>query len=166
VLKLPEARITHSTSRRLRIKIPSKKGNTKYFVSLQRKFSECDRVQTVKANALTASVLFFHDCDTRNISKFGEEKCLFRIEKQGTKRTVLTKRIRNSFQDLNTRTKSLTGGELDLPSVAFVSLLSMSIYQIIRGNFYAPAWYTCSWYAVNLAFRSSDNKDTNDIEEE
>ena len=156
MIKLPEARITHSISGRLRIKIPSKKGDTSYFESLEQKFSGCDEVQKVEANALTAGVLLLHDADIKDISKFAEENRLFEIESLGLERTPLVKRIRSGFEDLNRRTKKLTGSELDLPSAGFVSLLSLSIYQIARGNFFAPAWYTSLWYALNIVFKSSD----------
>jgi hypothetical protein len=157
VLKLPEAGITHTISGRLRIKIPSKKGNNSYFESLEQKLFICDGVQSVKTNAVTASVLLFHDVDINSISKFAEKNRLFKIQKLGSERTLLVNRIRNSFDDLNRRTKNLTGGELDIVSVAFVSLVFLSIYQIARGNFFAPAWYTSLWYAINMVFRSSDN---------
>ena len=156
MLKLPEARITHTISGRLRIKIPSKKGNNSYFESLEQKFSGCDGVQGVKANAVTAGVLLLHNVDINSISKFAEENRLFKVQSLGSERTLLVNRIRNSFEDLNRRTKNLTGGELDIASTAFVSLLSFSIYQIAKGNFFAPAWYTSLWYAVNMIFKSSD----------
>ncbi len=157
MLKLPDAGITHTISGRLRLKIPSKKGDNSYFESLEQKLSGCDGVQRVKANAVTAGVLLLHDADIKSISKFAEENRLFMVKSLGSERTLLVDRIRNSFEDLNRRTKNLTGGELDVASTVFVSLVSLSIYQIARGNFFAPAWYTSLWYAVNMVFRSSDN---------
>lgn len=157
MVKLPEARITHIISGRLRIKIPSKKGNTSYFESLERKFSDCDKVQKVEASAVTAGVLFLHDADIKDISKFAEENRLFVVEQQRSERMPLVKRISSGFEDLNRRATRFTGGELDLPGAVFVSLLTLSIYQIARGNFFAPAWYTSLWYAVNMVFKSSDN---------
>lgn len=155
--KLPEAGITHTISGRLRLKIPSKKGNNSYFESLEQKLSGCDGVQRVKANAVTAGVLLLHDADIKGISKFAEENRLFMVKSLGSERTLLVNRIRKSFEDLNKRTMDLTGGELDVASAVFVSLVSLSIYQVAKGNFFAPAWYTSLWYAVNMVFRSSDN---------
>ncbi len=157
MVKLPEARITHIISGRLRIKIPSKKGNTSYFKFLERKFSDFDKVQKVETNAVTAGMLLLHDADIKDISKFAEENRLFKIESRRPEQMVLTKRIKSGFDDLNRRATRFTGGELDLAGAVFVSLLSLSIYQIARGNFFAPAWYTSLWYAVNMVFKSSDN---------
>ncbi len=157
MVKLPDARITHTISGRLRIKIPSKKGNNSYFKSLEQKFSDCDKVQKVEANAVTAGVLFLHDADIKNISKFAEENRIFKVESRRPEQMVITKRIKSGFDDLNRRATRFTGGELDLAGAVFVSLLSLSIYQIARGNFFVPAWYTSLWYAVNMVFKSSDN---------
>ena len=157
MVKLPEARITHIISGRLRIKIPSKKGNTSYFKFLERKFSDFDKVQKVEANAVTAGMLLLHDTDIKNISRFAEENRLFVVENRRPEQMVLTKRIKSGLEDLNKRATRFTGGELDLAGAVFVSLLSISIYQIARGNFFAPAWYTSLWYAVNMVFKSSDN---------
>ena len=157
MLKLPDAAITHTISGRLRLRIPSKKGNNSYFESLEQKLSGCDGVQRVKANAVTAGVLVLHDADINSISKFAEENRLFLVQSLGSERTLLVNRIRKSFEDLDKRTMDLTGGELDITSAVFVSQVSLSIYQIARGNFFAPAWYTSLWYAANMVFKSSDN---------
>lgn len=158
MVKLPEARITHTTSGRLRIKIPSKKGNTSYFKSLKGRFSDWGKVQKAETNAVTAGVLLLHDADIKDISKFAEENRLFRVESLERKQAPLANKIRSSFKDFNTRVKKLTGGELDLPSAGFLCLLSLSIYQIARGNFYAPAWYTSLWYGFSIVFKSSDTR--------
>ncbi len=156
--KLPEARISHSISGRLRIKIPSKKGDNGYFESLEQNLSGCDGVQRVEANAVTASVLLLHDADIKGISRFAQENRLFRVEILTRKPTPLANRMRSRFEDFDRRIKNLTDSQLDLPGAVFFSLLSLSIYQIARGNFYAPAWYTSLWYALNIVFKSSDTE--------
>ncbi|OEU48761.1 MAG: hypothetical protein BA872_01770 [Desulfobacterales bacterium C00003060] len=158
MVKLPDARITHSTSARLRIKIPSKKGDNSYFESLEQSLSGCNGVQGVETSPVTGSVLLFHDANMKGISRFAEEKGLFKVGTWGGEPTPLVRRVRAGFEDLDRRTKRLTGGQLDLSSAVFFSLISLSIYQIVRGNFYAPAWYTSLWYGLNMVFKSSDTK--------
>ena len=51
---------------------------------------------------------------------------------------------------VNTHVASMTGGKVDLLDVAGLSLLSAGIYQLLKGNFTAPAWYTAFWYAFGL----------------
>ena len=60
-------------------------------------------------------------------------------------------------QSTNDKIKKLTGGDMDIAGIAFVTLLGLGIYQISRGNFIAPAWYTAFWYAMNI-FLNSKNK--------
>ena len=43
---------------------------------------------------------------------------------------------------------------MDLGTASFGALLIMGIYQISRGNFMAPAWYTAFWYALNIFLKS------------
>jgi hypothetical protein len=55
-----------------------------------------------------------------------------------------------SFRAYNENLKKLTGGEIDIPSLVFVSLLISGIWQIARGNLAMPAWYTAFYYALGV----------------
>ena len=44
----------------------------------------------------------------------------------------------------------LTGGTVDLPSGIFLALVFTGVYQIVRGQFRTPPWYTVFWYAFGL----------------
>jgi hypothetical protein len=46
--------------------------------------------------------------------------------------------------------RSITGGKIDLPSGIFLALLGTGIYQLARGRFILPPWYTAFWYAFGL----------------
>ncbi len=159
MLKLPKAIITHTVNGRLRIKVPLEKGNNRYFQALEHKLSRCDGVHSIKTNSITGSVLLLYEADKKeNIFKFAEENRLFKLQGHESVRMLLIDRVRHSFKDLNRYTKKLTGDELDIASFTFLSLLFLSIYKIVRGNFFAPAWYTSLWYAINTIIRSSDNR--------
>jgi len=54
---LTEAFISHSTSERLRVKVPGKKGDASYFSALASRFSGLPGVRHVEANPITGSVL-------------------------------------------------------------------------------------------------------------
>ena len=41
-------------------------------------------------------------------------------------------------------------GKIDLPSGIFFALLGTGIYQLARGRFIIPPWYTAFWYAFGL----------------
>ena len=53
---IPEAYIVHRVNNRLRIKIPSKRGDKDFFASIERKFSGQAGGETVVVNPYTASV--------------------------------------------------------------------------------------------------------------
>ena len=46
--------------------------------------------------------------------------------------------------------RTITGGKIDLPSGIFFALLGTGIYQLARGRFIMPPWYTAFWYAFGL----------------
>jgi len=151
---IPEAVLSHTSSGRSRIKVPSRKRDTSFFSALQDHFAHFEGVGQVEANALTGSVLFLHSVDLGKIAAFAEEQSLFRLRiiKSGT--TALSGNIVKTFRDLDKGMKKFTGNELDVPGVAFVTLLGLGIYEIGSGNFAAPAWYTAFWYALNVFLKS------------
>jgi len=42
--------------------------------------------------------------------------------------------------------------------MAILSLLGLGLYQILRGNFRAPPWYTAFWYALGIFTKSLSDK--------
>ena len=154
---LPDAYLSHQTSERLRLKIPSKKGDIAYFSSLRKEFSENQGIKGVEVNPLTGSVLFMHRISKNAITKHAEAKALFRLVEKAEEST-LSSSISRAFEDLNKQVSSFTGRELDIPTLAFLGLLAIGIFQISRGNFTAPAWYTAFWYALNIFIKAQPDK--------
>jgi hypothetical protein len=58
------------------------------------------------------------------------------------------------FREVDSQIEHLTGGELDIPSIALIGLIFSGIYQLSIGNFAAPAWYTALWYAAGIAVKA------------
>ncbi len=151
---IPEAIVCHSTPGRSRVKVPSRKGNAAYFSNLKDHFTHLEGVREVEANALTGSVVFIHAADLKAISVFAEENSLFRLIKLDNGTPALSRNVVKTFKDFDKGVKRLTGNELDVPGVAFLTLLGFGIYEISRGNFAAPAWYTAFWYSLNIFLKS------------
>ena len=63
--------------------------------------------------------------------------------------------VSGQFAALNDRVREVTGEGFDLPGLALLALVVSGVYQIARGNFTAPAWYTAFWYALGLFGKSS-----------
>jgi hypothetical protein len=158
---LPEAYISHMISRRLRIRIPSRKGDVLFFGEMHKRLSCFDGIERVEVNALTGSVLLIHAVDLREIADFARQNNLFSIldTKIYRKQTYVSRKISETFRDINHKVIISTKGFANIPDLLVLTFLGLSIFQISRGNFMAPAWYTALWYAMNI-FMKSQTKQT------
>jgi hypothetical protein len=43
---------------------------------------------------------------------------------------------------------------VDLPGMVFLSALLIGLYELARGNFRPPPWYTAFWYAFGVYSKS------------
>lgn len=155
---LPDAHISHLTSQRMRIKIPSKKGDDVYFSSLKDQFSKYQEIESLEVNAVTGSVLFLHNMNANGIAKYARNNNIFSLKRVNHSSSKVSESIRESFKDIDKRVRGITGGEMDMGNLAFLTLLGTGIYQIGRGNFMAIPWYTAFWYAFNIFLKSQSGK--------
>lgn len=154
---LPDAFLSHRISGRARLKIPSKKGDFHYFKSLKEQMPECSGIETVEVNPVSGSVLIVHTSDIEQIAEYARSRNIFDLKNNRPDPVNLRHTVSKTFKDINGKIKGITGGDMDIASAAFLTLLGLGIYQISRGNFAAPAWYTAFWYALNI-FLKSGNK--------
>jgi hypothetical protein len=166
-LMLPQAQISHYTVNRLRIKIPSKRGQGAYFTFLKENLSKYHGIEEVRVNPMTGSVLLLHNLDATKIAQFGTANNLFLLHSPRPNPVTLHQNVVNSFGRLNEHVKASTGGELDIPSLAFLGLIGAGIYQLTIGNFIMPSWYTAFWYATSivLSVQSGKGDDSTDNSE-
>ena len=151
---VPEARIVHKVNNRLRIKIPSKRGDKDFFASVEKKFSKDSAGQTVVINPVTASALFLGRFTAKHIAEVAQKSNLFKLNTRKRRRETLLGGVRDTFRIADKSLLKMTGGELDIPSLVFLGLISHGIYQFARGNFTGPPWYTAFWYALGLFSKS------------
>ncbi|MCX8030264.1 MAG: hypothetical protein N3A59_01620 [Thermodesulfovibrionales bacterium] len=153
--QIPEAVLTHCVKNRIRLKVPSKKGNTDYFKFVEKKFLECCGLAHIKVKPEVGSILIQHTIDIVKISEFAKKHEIFNLKSLQPQPLNLHSRISKTFTDLNTHFQKMTGGNFDIADIVFLSLLGIGFYQISRGNITAPAWYTAFWYALGIFFKSS-----------
>lgn len=151
---IPEAHVSHRMSCRLRIKIPSKKGDALYFAALRERLTDCPGVAAVSVSPQIGSALILHDCETNEIFAYAKKNELFVRKRSARPHKTLFNSVADTFQGYNRNLKTLTGGEIDIPSLVFLSLIASGIYQIARGNLVAPAWYTAFYYALGVFTRA------------
>jgi hypothetical protein len=156
---VPDAKVVHQTTERLRFKIPSKKGDELYFLSLKKELSQHKEIETLEVNPVTGSLLVIHHGDRNELIQHAENKELFKIITEEEPPNTITKGVLGLWNSCNKVIKDLTNKELDVPLIAFLALISVAIYQIARGNFTAPAWYTALWYGSNIFLKTLAKKE-------
>lgn len=159
----PMAHIAHKMDGRVRFKVPSKKGDTHFFAAVKERLEKSGKICTIDINPITGSILVTHNTDNDSIVRLAESGKSFKIElkegKERAKHPHVSNNVVEGFKNLDEKLKSLTDGEIDLPLAAFLALLGAGIYDLARGNFAAPAWYTAFWYALNIFLKSQPDAD-------
>jgi hypothetical protein len=151
---LPDAYISHQASGRIRVKIPSKKGDDRYFKNANTLFQQHKGIDRTEVNPLTGSILVIHSGNLTSVMEFAETNNLFRLN--GTNQTpTVAVGIKTAFNDFNAQIKRFTGYELDIPTLAFLVLLAAGLYQISMGNAGSIPWYTAIWYGMNIFLKGA-----------
>ena len=150
-MTLPAALVGHRTAERIRLKIPSRKGEPEYFSAVREALVKSLPSVDLDVNPATGSVLMKGaGMDEAAIALIGEKHALFSLEARPSGNDSLSKRIAAPFRDLSRSVDQFSGGQLDLPGMAFLALIGVGVYQIARGNITAPPWYSAFWYALGL----------------
>ena len=77
---VPEAYVSHRAARRLRIKIPSKKGNSSFFSTLIDRLAKCPGVEDIKVNPQIGTALILYSSDTKVVTDFAKKNDLFHLK--------------------------------------------------------------------------------------
>jgi hypothetical protein len=153
---LPDGYVQHRTAGRLRVRVPSRKGDLNYFSGVSDCFAECEGVEQVDINPNTGSVLLLHRTDEETLAGYARTHELFDMKEQERSATSFHRQIGESLSGLNSQIKGFTGAGMDLWDVTFVGLLGSGVYQILRGNMTAIPWYSALWYALGVYSKSKD----------
>ena len=145
---IPEAYVSHRTPSRLRIKIPSKKGNFSFFSTLLERLGKCPGIEGIKISPAIGSALILGD--TKVAADFAKKNELFHLKAVEPPRKTFFVNVADTFRTYDKDLKKMSGGGLDIPSLVFLSLLISGIWQIARGNLGMPAWYTAFYYALGV----------------
>jgi hypothetical protein len=151
---IPEAYVSHRAPRRLRIKIPSKKGNSSFFSTLLDRLAKCPGIEDIRVNTQIGSALILYTGDTKAVAEFAKNNELFHLNPGSPPRKTFFVNVADTFRAYDKELKQISGGEVDIPSLVFVSLLISGIWQIAKGNLGMPAWYTAFYYALGVFTRS------------
>ena len=154
---LPDAFLSHIISGRVRLKIPSRKGDSLYFESIKEQMLKLSGIEALRINPMSGSILIIHTSDIKKIAWYAQDKGLFNLKNSKPEPSDMHYTVSRAFKHINEKIKGITGGDMDIAGAVFLTLLGLGVYQISRGNLAAPAWYTAFWYALNI-FLKSGNK--------
>jgi Heavy metal associated domain 2 len=149
--QLPQARVCHYASGRLRIKIPEKRRDEGFFEAVRQRLSGWDSVKRVEVNPLTASVLVEFTSVFELFAENAVKNDLFEVDfdalqAMGEPPPALTEQAAEVFGRVDAAFRRWTADGADLRSAIFLVLLAGGVYQLLRGNIAAPA-ATLLWYA-------------------
>ncbi len=149
--ELPEAYVCHHSAGRLRIRIPSRRGDPSFFSALQAACARWREGGHLEAHPLTGSLLFCADrLDAQAVADFGRKQGLFNLHTEAPPRRPIMHDVVKPVAGLDRSLAQITGGRIDLPSGIFLALLGFGIYEIAKGRWTSPPWYTAFWYAFGL----------------
>ncbi len=148
--KISEAIISHALPTRLRIKIPSRKRDAAYFAAVAESLSGCPGVLGIETNSGIGSILVHYSGDVKTLAAFARAKDLFLIKVRKRQRRSVMGDMAATFRTYDNQLMKMTGGELDIGSLVFLSLVISGVYQILRGNLTTPAWYTAFYFALGV----------------
>jgi hypothetical protein len=150
-VELPRASICHQTAERLRIRIASRKGDEGYFANVVKSLSKLRKFNNLSANPLTGSVLIIgENLDAGALAAYASDHALFHLTPSELPSLPLMHDLVQPVASVDRSLRAISGGKLDLPSGIFLALLGTGVYQLVRGQFIAPPWYTAFWYAFGL----------------
>lgn len=108
-------------------------------------------IETVACNPRTGSVLCLGKrIEAAAVAQQGEAEGLFALSLSEAQQGPLSHTLGRAFKKVDNEINRFTTGELDLPSIAFLTLLGIGVYQLMRGNVAVPPWYTALWYAFGV----------------
>jgi hypothetical protein len=147
---IPAARIVHETPARLRIQIPSKRGDAAYFDAVAQDVSDFPTVTAVRVNPRTAGALLEHSGISKSgLAQYARQKALFELQTLHAEPHVMLGEVSNRVQAIDTKFRTLTHGDLDIRSLVFLGLIALGIRQMMQGNFVVPA-VSAFWYALQI----------------
>jgi hypothetical protein len=150
---LPQARITHATPNRVRLKVPARRYDEAFFRTVEQRLKGWRNVERVEVNPLTASVLIHFSDPAALMVEAMTGNDLFQIilpqEGGDLSGQPLLARLQETVTAADGSLRHWTGGALDLRTAIFAALFVGGLQQLVQGNVAAPA-ATLLWYAATV----------------
>lgn len=146
-----KAYVAHRTSGRLRLRVPSRRGDMLFFEQMRARLSDLPDIISVEANPATAGFLLRVRDSTAIEEQIEAEGLLTLLDREALER-LDEQPVGDTRHGIKVLRQGLTGlarGRPSFGTLVFVSLLSSGLVQLARGNVLAPA-ASLFWYASNV----------------
>jgi hypothetical protein len=153
----PTASLVHRMPGRARFRVAGKRNDQDYFNAIADRLRETPGVTTVDTNARTGSVLVHHNGALEEIVQeiFGNSE-LGKLVDFVLTAPPIAHRLRSEIRVLDNAVKRLSGGDLDVGTVASLGLLGLAAIQLVFGMQVSGS-VSLAWYASELVRRSSSH---------
>lgn len=143
---IPAAYIAHRTAQRVRLRVPSRRNDGAFFTRLVAALRDAPGVRELRVNPRTASVLVVGAPGTRpvHIVAAAAAQGLFRLDEESP---PVVEHMRESAERIDGGIRLMSGNQLDLRALTFAVLAGSALWQLVRGQWLAPA-ATLGWYAA------------------
>ncbi|NTW67366.1 MAG: hypothetical protein HGB21_13835 [Nitrospirae bacterium] len=158
---IPAAVIAHASTGRLRIRVPSRKGDIAALKSLGDQLAACPGILSIEVNPGTGSILLLHQTTVQEIAEHGRSKNLFSLAAPKDAKVPSAELRRNlgeTFKSIDRQIQSLTSGDMDLNGFAMAALVVAGSVQLLSGNAGAIPWFAAYWYAYHLYSRTREGE--------
>ncbi len=158
---IPSAVIAHDSPGRLRIRVPTRKGDLAALKSLGDQLAACPGILSIEVNTGMGSILLLHQTTVQEIAEYARSKNLFSIAApKGAKvpSAELRRNLGETFKSVDRQIQSLTSGDMDLSGFTMAALVVAGSVQILSGNAGAIPWFAAYWYAYHLYSRTKEGE--------
>ena len=155
----PSAHVVHALPGRVRIKIPSKQGDMRYFSRLYEKLTSYPGMTAMHTNYMTESLLVEHPAmKLMQLQQYAKKRQLFSLDDLEYRSKAVWEKASLGLEAIDSKLTGITKGDVDFRSVVFLVLLVLAVRQLFRGQILAPA-ATLFWYALELLIIPKSGKD-------
>jgi hypothetical protein len=154
-MTVPVACIAHLSAGRIRLRIPAMRGDLDFFPRVLHHFAVKPEITPVAFNPVSGGLLFSGaNLSLDAVADVAASAGLFVLA--GTVKTPvpLARRVAEPIRVIDRTIRSGSEGVLDLSGAFFILMLFFGIFELVRGNFRTPPWYTLFWYAFGVFSKS------------
>lgn len=147
-------RIVHQMPGRARLRLHAARGQPAFLQGIQESLARCPHVRRVEINAVTGSILIWHDGELNEVLKFAGDRNLFEVRAEEPAIDPLPiPAIADSFRKLDEQLRSRSNDRWGLGTMSFYGLLGATAFQIVQGRILPPAG-TLIFQAMTIFLRT------------